>query len=439
MPPSSSNHRPKGIVIAAPHSGSGKTVFSMGLAAALKSKGTDVQIAKAGPGFIDPQFLGAAIEQSCFNLDKWAMGEQQVRARADAIAQDSDLLIVEGMMGMFDGAAGMNGSTADLAEALQLPVLLVVDACGQAQSIAALVHGFATLRPSPRICGVVATQVGSAGHAEMLRDAVQETGIPFVGSVLRSDALAIPSRHLGLVQATENLSFQRLVIAAQNAVMDGVDLDLLLELAGTFDQTATVTRIPPLGQRIAVARDTAFEFAYPHILMDWRASGAELSFFSPLNDEAPSDEADAIFLPGGYPELHCNQLALATNFLNGLRRAATRNALIYGECGGYMVLGETLIDADGKAHRMAGLLSHSTSFETQTMQIGYRHLKMIEPGPLPDMARGHEFHYSTLHEAGTDAPLFHIADASRKHTGSVGGRRGSVMGSYVHLIDAAKT
>lgn len=437
MPLSSPHHRPRGLVIAAPHSGSGKTVFSMGLSAAFKHAGVRVQIAKAGPGFIDPQFLGAAIDQSCFNLDKWAMGAQQVRARANAIAADSDLLIVEGMMGMFDGAAGMSGSTADLADALGLPVLLVVDASGQAQSIAALVHGFATLRASPRICGVVATRVGSQGHADMLRDAVQETGIPFLGAVLRSETLTIPSRHLGLVQATENLSLQHLIAAARDAIIAGVDLDQLVSVAGKFGAADPVRPVPPLGQRIAVARDIAFEFAYPHLLMDWRTRGATLAFFSPLNDEAPSTESDAVFLPGGYPELHCGQLAGATKFLNGLRSAADRNALIYGECGGYMVLGEALIDADGIAHQMAGLLSHATSFETQKMHIGYRHLEMIEPGPLPGVARGHEFHYSTLQEAGTDAALFHIADASRKHTGLAGGRRGSVMGSYVHLIDAA--
>lgn len=430
-------HTPRGLVIAAPNSNSGKTVFTMGLVAALRHRGLSVGAAKAGPGFIDPQFLTLASDAPCHNLDKWAMGPEQVRARATRIAAGNDVLIIEGMMGMFDGAASIDGSTADLAACLELPVLLLVDASGQAQSIAALVHGFATLRSKPKICGVVATQVGSPGHAEMLDNALLETGIPMIGSVLRSEDLHIPSRHLGLVQAIERDPADPLVNAAKSAVLAGVDLDAFLTLCGPLSGSVPVTPLAPLGQRIAVARDAAFGFAYPHFLDDWRDQGAEISLFSPLANEAPSAGCDAVFLPGGYPELHAGRIANASTFLEGLARAAQTGARVYGECGGYMVLGQGLIDAEGKAHKMAGLLGHSTSFAAPKMHIGYRHLTPLQSDIWDHPLRAHEFHWSSTQEAGNDAALFAAKDARGKLLGEMGGRRGPVFGSYAHIIDRA--
>lgn len=425
----------KGLVIAAPHSGSGKTVFTMGLAAALKARGQRLHVAKGGPGYIDPQFLSAAIEQPCFNLDKWAMGDAQLRARVGAIAASADFLLIEGMMGMFDGAAGMQGSTADLADTLGLPVLLVVDASGQAQSIAALVHGFSTLRKSPRICGVVATRIGSARHGEMLAEAVKETGIPFFGAVPRSDELTIPSRHLGLVQAMEHMSQSALIEAAKNAIEQSLDLPALWDAAGQVRASGQANPLPVLGQRIAVAHDVAFSFCYPHLLDDWRRQGAEIELFSPLADETPSDICDAVYLPGGYPELHGETLANAGTFVAGMQRAAARRAVIYGECGGYMVLGRALIDADGRSHEMTGLLRHVTSFAARKMNLGYRTLTPLADTPWTGPLSGHEFHYSTLTDAGSDEALFRCADARGEDLGEAGGQRGSVMGSYMHIID----
>ena len=428
---------PRGLVIAAPNSNTGKTVFTLGLVSALRARHMAVEVAKGGPGYIDPQFLRLAMGRDCYNLDKWAFGDKQLRARASEITQNKDLLIVEGMMGMFDGAASLSGSTADLADTLDLPVLLLVDASGMAQSIAAIVHGFATLRARPKVCGVVATRVGSQRHAEMLAEPLKETGIPLFGSVMRSEALTIPSRHLGLVQATERAQPDALTEAARDAVEAGVDLDALLAAAGTLSNAPPPRRLPPIGQRIAIARDVAFEFAYPHILSDWRTQGAQLSFFSPLANEAPRDDCDAIYLPGGYPELHAGRLSEANVFLKGLRSAAKREALIYGECGGFMVLGEGLVDAEGKRHAMAGLLSHSTSFAQKKMHLGYR---SIQPQPNPIWSTplsGHEFHKSFLQDAGTDRPLFQQSDARGEDLGLTGGQRGSVLGSYTHIIDQA--
>ncbi len=412
--------------------------LTLGLVAALRGRGVSVEVAKGGPGYIDPQFLRLTTGQACYNLDKWAFGERQLRSRAYDIAQSKELLIIEGMMGMFDGAASMAGSTADVAETLGLPVLLLVDASGLAQSIAALAHGFATLRERPKVCGVVATRVGSQRHADILKEPLKETGIPLLGTVMRSDALTLPSRHLGLVQATEQRAqTEALVKAAREAVEEGVDLDALLAQTDILSAAPSPRRLPPLGQRIAVAKDIAFEFAYPHILDDWRASGAELSVFSPLANEAPRADCDAVYLPGGYPELHAETLSNAGRFISGIQSAAARGALIYGECGGYMVLGEGLVDADGTRHAMIGLLSHSTSFAKKQMHLGYRSITP-EPNPVwKAPLRGHEFHMSVLDEPGTDAALFRQSDARDIDLGPTGGQRGAVMGSYTHIIDHA--
>lgn len=428
---------PRGFVVAAPNSNTGKTVFTLGLIAALRHQGLSVRAAKAGPGFIDPQFLSLASAEPCQTLDKWAMGAPQIRARAANISKDHDVMIVEGMMGLFDGASSIDGSTADIASTLDLPILFVIDASGQAQSIAALVHGFSTFRNAPKFGGIVATRVGSPGHADLLRDALADSGIPFLGALERAEALEVPSRHLGLVQADEHPAADALLIAARDAVLAGLDLEATLAMSAEIGSPSPVAPLPPLGQRIAIARDAAFGFAYPHQFDDWRSAGATLSFFSPLADEAPRADCDAIFLPGGYPELHAATLSQATHFLSALRAAADRKVRIYGECGGYMVLGEALIDGDGSSHRMAGLLSHVTSFAARKMHLGYRRLEPLQTDLWAQSLRGHEFHYSSLIEPGTDSPLFEQFDATGKHLGPTGGRRGSVFGSYAHIIDQA--
>lgn len=195
----------------------------------------------------------------------------------------------------------------------------------------------------------------------------------------------------------------------------------------------------PLGQRIAVAHDIAFSFTYPHLLDDWHDCGAEIEIFSPLADQAPSDHCDAVFLPGGYPELHAGTLAKAQTFLSGLRTAAGRGARIYGECGGYMVLGRAMIDADGHSHAMANLLDHVTSFAERQLHLGYRSLTTLQDGPWQGPLRGHEFHYSKLVEPGRDAPLFRHVDSKGENEGTAGGQRGLVMGSYMHVIDRDAT
>jgi len=427
---------PRGLVIAAPSSGAGKTLVTLGLLRAFLRAGTAVSSAKAGPDYIDPRFHEAASGRACFNLDGWAMREALVPDIAGQCAKDSELMLIEGVMGLFDGAAGGGGSTADLAGALGLPVVLVVDAKSQGQSAAALVKGFAEFRDDCRIAGVIFNRVASPVHAAIVSDAVKALNIPVLGALREDRDIVVPSRHLGLVQASEHRALDTFLDRAADLLTEGVDLNALGKIAQPLGSNDFQTpRLPPLGQRVAVARDEAFGFAYPHLLEAWQSAGAEVATFSPLANEAPPGDADAVYLPGGYPELHAERLAANATFLDGLRHAATRGALVYGECGGFMTLGEYLIDGDGARHAMAGLLPLGTSFAKRGLKLGYRKLGHASPLPWPSKLRGHEFHYSTLEWQGEADSLFEAEDSKGTQLGKTGLRRGSVMGSYAHIID----
>lgn len=434
-----------GLVIAAPRSGSGKTTVTLGLLAALRARGIAVAPAKTGPDYIDRTILTRAAGAEAINLDPWAMSPARLRSLAATQAAGADLLLVEGVMGLFDGAASGAGSTADLATVLELPVILIVDAERQSQSIAALVHGFATWRPQVRVAGVIVNRAASTRHEAMLRAALDQVDVPLLGVLPRRDNLVLPERHLGLVLPDEVTAFDAVVSRAAEAVSDFIDLNLLLALSAALAAPPIPTSptkgevgmgVPPLGQHIAIARDDAFAFLYPHWLADWRAAGASVSFFSPLANEAPDPSADAVLLPGGYPELHAGRIAGNQLFLGGLRQAAARDALIYGECGGFMVLGQTLTDKAGVRHLMAGLLPHDTRIDRPRRVLGYRRLVHAGPLPWPAALSGHEFHYSSARKTH-GAPLFAAADALGTPLDPMGLVQGRVMGSYAHVIDIA--
>jgi cobyrinic acid a,c-diamide synthase len=344
---------------------------------------------------------------------------------------DADLVIIEGVMGLFDGPQGAKGSTADLAQNLGLPIILVLDASHQSQSIAALAEGFINHRKGLNFAGLILNRVASNRHADLLTAALAHLPVPVLGEVRRSDSLAWPSRHLGLVQAQENQELELFIETTSLAVARETKLDKLLTL-GSEASTESVRGpiLPPLGQKIAVADDVAFSFAYPHILQGWKKAGAELFFFSPLKDEAPEPGCDAIFLPGGYPELHGGRIAANQTFLDGLRNS---KALVYGECGGYMVLGDAIIDAKGGAHAMAGLLPLTTSFASRKLHLGYRQLKPLS-SPWIKPLRGHEFHYSSVENEGKADRLFKASNAMGDDLGNIGLRIRNVMGSYAHII-----
>jgi cobyrinic acid a,c-diamide synthase len=421
----------KAFVVAATASGSGKTMLTLGLLRAFRNRGVKVASAKVGPDHIDPRFHEAASGRPCLNLDPWAMKREVVASLLSVINHDADLIIVEGVMGLFDGPQGARGSTSDLAQDMGLPIVLVLDASHQGQSIAAHAEGFINHRKGLTFAGLILNRVASDKHAAVLTAALAPLNIPILGVVRRSDSLSWPSRHLGLVQAQENQELELFIETTSLAVARETKLDKLLTLGSEIrPESLQATVLPPLGQKIAVASDLAFSFAYPHILQGWKKAGAELSFFSPLKDEAPKVDCDAIFLPGGYPELHVGQISQNQQFLNGLRNS---KALIYGECGGYMVLGDALIDAQGHSHAMAGLLPLTTSFASRKLHLGYRQLTPLG-GPWTKPLRGHEFHYSSIENEGKADRLFKASDATDQGLGEIGLKRGHVMGSYAHII-----
>lgn len=422
----------RGFVIAAPASGSGKTLVTLGLLRAFRNAGLTVRSAKVGPDYIDPGFHAAATAAPCINLDLWAMGVASCRALLAQQAKDADLVIVEGVMGLFDGPQGAEGSTADLATALGLPVILVIDCGHQAQSIAALVNGFTHYRKDVHVAGLFLNRVKSDRHLALLREALAGAP-PVLGALRQSDSVHMPSRHLGLVQAQENQQLETLIESAAAGVTRETILDNLFQIGAEIPNHVAARSLSPLGQRIAVARDEAFGFAYAHLLKGWQQAGAEVIPFSPLADEAPAALADALFLPGGYPELHAGRLSANTRFLGAVRTFA---GAVYGECGGYMVLGNAITDADGKRHAMTGRLPLETSFATRKLHLGYRQLER-SGGPFPRHLRGHEFHYSTAEVKPGAEPLFTARDAAGNSLGPMGQRSGNVMGSYAHIIAEA--
>ena len=431
-----------GLVISAPASGTGKTTLTLGLLAALRARGRAVQPFKCGPDYIDPAFHAAAAGRASFNLDAWAMTPG---ALAHLAARQADLIVAEGAMGLFDGVAAPGeagtGASADIAALMGWPVVLVLDVSGQAQSAAAVALGFARMRPGVRLAGVVLNKVASARHEALVRAGFAEAGIEVLGALPRAAGIALPERHLGLVQAEETEGLAALLAEAGRIVAAHCDLDRIeaLAAAGAPPAPAPPRAAPPAG-RIALARDAAFSFLYPHLIEAWRAGGATLLPFSPLADEAPDPSADLVWLPGGYPELHAGRLAAAGRFRAAMRAfAATRP--VHGECGGYMALGAGLVDAAGTRHEMLGLLGLETSFAKRKMHLGYRLARLA--APLPGQApgarlRGHEFHYATI-LSQPDAPLARVTDATGAPVAETGSTRGPVSGTFFHLIAEAQS
>ena len=434
-----------GLMIAAPRSGSGKTTLTLGLLRAFRRAGLAVAGAKCGPDYIDPPFHAAACGRPSINLDSWAMPPSLIAALANQAATGCDLLLAEALMGLFDGVpapAGRTGSSADVAAALGWPVLLVLDISGQSQSAAAIVKGCATYDPRITIAGIVLNRAGSPRHTRLATTAIEALGIPVVGALPRTPGITLPERHLGLVQAGETTGLDAKLDQIADFIEQNTRLDAIRALAapptprGAPEPAAAIN---PPGQRIAIARDDAFSFLYPHLLTGWRAAGADIRFFAPLADQGPDEDCDACWLPGGYPELHAARLAASRHFLPQLRRFAETRP-VHGECGGYMVLGTSLTDAHGTTHPMAGLLGVSTSFAQRKLHLGYREASLLADlclGPAGTRLRGHEFHYARIESTGTDAPFALVADAYGAAPEPAGSRRGHVSGSFFHLIARA--
>ncbi len=440
--------RPPGLLIAAPASGTGKTTVMLGLLAAFRGQGLVVQPFKSGPDYIDPAFHAAASGRSSYNLDSWAMTSDRMAAIVEA-AHGADLSLAEGSMGLFDGVAMPGefgtGASADVAALMGWPVVLVLDVSGQAQSAAAVARGFASMRPDVVLAGVLLNRVASQRHETLVRAGMEAAGIRVFGALPRRPGIVLPERHLGLVQAEEQPKLAGTLAAMSAFVAEHVDLPALRAAAGCIStiRSRAAQSLRPPGQRVALARDVAFSFIYPHVLEAWQSAGATILPFSPLADEGPDPSADVCWLPGGYPELHAGRLAASGRFRASLRNFAEGRP-VHGECGGYMAMGAGLVDADGKRHEMAGLFGLVTSFEKRRMHLGYRlaHLQSAIPSHAAgSRLRGHEFHYATIVEQ-PDEPLAQVIDATStlvpetgSHVTFPGG--GFATGTFFHMIAEA--
>ena len=335
-----------------------------------------------------------------------------------------------------------HGSSAETALAFGWPVILIVDVSGQAQSSAATALGFSNYNKEINIAGVILNRVASPRHERLARLGFEKAGLKVLGALPRRGDLVLPERHLGLIQAVEHPNLEKAIADYGVFLASNVDLDQLHQLAQSEVKSAkskSHLNLPnPPGQRIALARDEAFSFTYPHIMQHWHATGAELSFFSPLLDEKPDKSADVIWMPGGYPELHAGKLAAAENCFSAIRdHAQTRP--VHGECGGYMVLGSHLIDKEGTSHKMIGLLGLVTSYAKRKFNLGYRLAETnlpIEIFSVNKKLRGHEFHYSSIIEQ-PDEPLFSVKDAEENAVSETGSVRGKVSGTFFHMIAEA--
>lgn len=434
-----------GLMISAPASGTGKTTVMLGLLRALADRGLAVQPFKSGPDYIDPAFHLAAARRPSFNLDTWSMNARLVD-RIAAHADAADIVVAEGSMGLYDGVAAVGecgrGTTAELAVRMGWPVVLVIDAGGQAQSAAAVALGFRQYLPELPFAGVILNRVASPRHERLIRLGMENVGLPVLGVLPRRGDLVLPERHLGLIQAVEHPDLEAAVADYAGFLSEHANLDAIIDAAQAHapEVSAPVAVPLPPGQRVAIARDAAFSFTYPHVLDQWRAQGVEILPFSPLADEAPDDRADLVWLPGGYPELHAGRLAAAATFRAGLKRHAETRP-VHGECGGYMALGAALIDKDGVRHEMAGLLGLVTSYEKRKFHLGYRLATLQQPMlgyETGHRLRGHEFHYSTILEQ-PDAALAEVVDADGNAVAETGSWRGPVSGTFFHHIAEATT
>jgi len=437
-----------GLIITAPASGSGKTVVTLSLLRAMRKVGIEVNSIKVGPDYIDPAYHSVASGNSCRNLDLWGMrNETLIHQQASAIG-GSSVVIAEGVMGLFDGAVTGKpkdaGSTAAAAKWLGWPIILVVDVTGQGTSVAALVEGFANHRDDIKIAGVIFNRVGSPSHELILREALSITNIPCIGCIPRHGSLHLPHRHLGLIQAREMSKLEIWLDDVAEIVTRSIDLDLLLKFARPLKSKPTPKSskdflpIPVLGKHTAVAYDDAFSFCYDYVLDAWKTHGVELTFFSPIFGETIDPRADSVYLPGGYPELYANDIAANQEFKETMKVAARNGAVIYGECGGFMVLGGSLIDRDGESHEMLNLLPIKTSFVKPRLHLGYRELALIDGGALGNTNgrfKGHEFHYCKVVEDSKTESLFYTKNARGERLQPMGSKLGSVMGSFSHIID----
>jgi cobyrinic acid a,c-diamide synthase len=429
------------LAVAGTHSGSGKTTVTLGLMAALKRKGLAVQGFKVGPDFIDPGHHRAVTGRESHNLDGWMMRPEVNRSIFLRGLRGADAGVIEGVMGLFDGFSGSDetGSTAETAKHLGVPVLLVVDARSMARSAAAVALGFARFDPDLSLAGVLFNRVGGRTHARMLEEAMEAVpGIQLLGCLPRDEALAIPSRHLGLVTADDHLMGEEKTDRLAAWIEAHVDLDRILDAAPGFRGAPPSSHTPPLQkERIGLARDEAFCFYYKENLLLLEAAGAEMIPFSPLRDRALPEGVSGLYLGGGYPELHCETLSANRSMKRAIRSFAEDGGVVYAECGGFMYLMRTIRDLKGRGHRMAGVFPFDAVMEPTLRSLGYREIETLEDtllGPAGTRVRGHEFHYSSMTGGGEGpGPVYSVSSRLGAVDAEEGFTSGGALGSYIHL------
>ncbi|ACD97355.1 cobyrinate a,c-diamide synthase [Trichlorobacter lovleyi] len=453
------------ILIAGTGSGVGKTSVTLGLVAALKRQGLTVQTFKIGPDFLDPTWLALASGRPCYNLDGWMCGEQYVRNLFAEKSADADIAIIEGVMGLFDGASPVNaeGSSAEIAHWLGLPVLLVVNSHGVARTLAATVSGFCSFEAGVRIGGIIANQSGSGRHADWLAQSLSSASLPpLAGAIPRNALPTLPSRHLGLVTAGSAPLTPALLQELAEQIEQHLQLDVILELA------AREHRLPPLSLpeaggesawnlpsldkegpgvvdtvRIGIARDEAFHFYYPDNLEALSANGAELVLFSPIHDTCLPPGLDGIYLGGGYPEEHAARLASNSGMLDAIRAFIASNRPVYAECGGLMYLSRGIELLDGSRQQLVAALPFHTRMLPKRKALGYVEVTLQQEtllGSAGQVLRGHEFHYSEIIEQDPTigAPPYQTVKRNLNNAGDCGYQQGNLLASYIHLQFAAR-
>jgi cobyrinic acid a,c-diamide synthase len=426
------------LVVAGVASGVGKTTVMVALTQALRRRGLRVAVFKCGPDYLDPTYHARAAGAACHNLDGWMMGREAVRSTFARASESADVALIEGVMGLYDGASpdSHEGSAAEIARWLDAPVLAVIDASGMARTIAAVAHGLGALDRELKIAGVFANRVGSRGHLDLLKSACAHAGAPPVlGGLPSEEKLSFPERHLGLRTADEVVPDAQL--AAWGALVDEwCAPEAILRIAQQaptlrFDSAAQTPIRPAraVAVKIAIARDQAFHFYYDDNLRRLESLGAELIPFSPIRDPALPD-ADGVYLGGGYPELHAGALAANESMRASLRRFA---GPIYAECGGLMYLADAIRTLDGETHAMCGLVPGTAVMQDKLQALGYVEVETQRPTLLGGAGlrfRGHQFRYSTLEGASGDAY------SVRRRRGGATSREGyggeNVLASYVH-------
>ena len=426
------------IVIAATQSGSGKTTIVTGLLTALKQRGIVVQSFKVGPDYIDPGYHALASGRVGHNLDTWLVPKDKVEELFAFDSKDTDIAIIEGVMGLYDGGRGGISSTAEIAKLLHAPVVLVIDAKSMGASAAAIAKGFRDYDPEVNFAGVILNRLGSDTHEAMIREAMKEIGVKVFGAMRRNDALRMPERHLGLVPAEENKDIDALELMGA-AVAKQLDLEAILHVACMAEDIAVENEgeeiFPPAVCRIAVAHDEAFSFYYPASLRELERRGARLIPFSPLHDAA-IPEVDGLLLGGGFPEMFAEDLSRNASMRQSIREMAAAGMPIYAECGGYMYLKEGMTDFSGKTHEMAGVLAGTAAMTERLQMVGYVEAELQEDtilGQKGAKLRGHEFHFSeeTREDEG-DRPLL-LTKLRNGKCHAAGQSTRNVLGSYLHL------